>query len=137
MGTRSLTRIKDTDDAEIACIYRQMDGYPTGMGADLKEFLEPFTIINGITSSTDPKPAANTMCCLAAQIVAHFKTEIGNIYLYPTGSKGCGEEYVYTIFQDGDKVGIKVYSVYGKRTLFEGPISDFDPAKAEALDQEN
>ena len=49
MGTRSLTVVRDTEGAKDICVlYRQMDGYPTGHGAELKEFLVPFTVVNGI-----------------------------------------------------------------------------------------
>ena len=47
MGTRSLTTFLEEDGTEIAVLYRQMDGYPTGHGQDLKDFLLPFTVVNG------------------------------------------------------------------------------------------
>ena len=48
MGTRSLTVVRETEGAKDICVlYRQMDGYPTGHGAELKEFLAPFTVVNG------------------------------------------------------------------------------------------
>ncbi|MEO8168300.1 MAG: hypothetical protein ABI623_08635, partial [bacterium] len=97
MGTRSLTVVVEDDGAEICTLYRQMDGYPTGHGSDLKQFLDGFAVVNGYGSS-DPPKAANGMGCLAAQIIAHFKEGIGNFYLYPSGTRDCGEEYIYTIY---------------------------------------
>jgi hypothetical protein len=38
------------------------------------------------------------MSCLAAQVVAHFKTEIGSFYLYPSGTRGMDEEYIYILY---------------------------------------
>ena len=38
MGTRSLTFVYDEQEA-IINMYRQYDGYPTGHGAELAEFL--------------------------------------------------------------------------------------------------
>ena len=41
MGTRSLTYIKSEYNTEdnIVCIYRQFDGYPSGHGIELANFL--------------------------------------------------------------------------------------------------
>ncbi len=98
MGTRSLTIVLDEDGHEICVLYRQHDGYPTGHGADLKEFLQGFRIVNGYGSEKVVK-MANGMGCLAAQITSHFKKEIGGFYLFPSGTRDCGEEYIYTIYQ--------------------------------------
>ncbi len=36
MGTRSLTHIRETENAsDLVCIYRQFDGYPSGLGKAL------------------------------------------------------------------------------------------------------
>ena len=88
MGTRSLTYIEESYETAIAdeennnevhetkqnilCMYRQYDGYLSGHGAELAEFLQGFNIVNGIRLGT-PKRTANGMGCLAAQLIAHFK----------------------------------------------------------------
>lgn len=93
MGTRSVTIIVDKNQ-EVCRIYRQMDGYPSGHGADLAKLCD-LKIVNGIGS--DPK-IANGMGCLAAQIVAGLKDGPGGIYLEPTGGEVSDwVEYVYTI----------------------------------------
>ena len=38
MGTRSITHIRD-NDTTLVTLYRQYDGYPSGMGVDLAEQL--------------------------------------------------------------------------------------------------
>ena len=95
MGTRCLTVMYDTgeDKKEIAVLYRQMDGYPEGHGAELAEFLDGFKIVNGISNERDK--LANGGGCLAAQIIAHFKDSVGQFYLYPAGTRDCWEEYIY------------------------------------------
>ena len=99
MGTRSLTIVKtDYSDEDIIVMYRQMDGYPSGHGADLAAFLDGMKITNGI-SMRDTGRTANGFDCLAAQIVAHFKDGTGGIYLYPSGSRDLGDAYVYVIAQ--------------------------------------
>ena len=117
MGTRSLTRVfekwEDTKGKEkrqaIMCMYRQYDGYPSGHGQDLAQFLEPFTIVNGI-GLDDKRKIANGMGCLAAQLIAHFKDCPGNIYLYATDAKDCWQEYEYEIEKTKNKLIITVYT---------------------------
>lgn len=141
MGTRCLTVFCDEKE-EIVVMYRQMDGYPTGHGAELKEFLSGFSVVNGF-GLEQPSRQANGMGCLAAQTVAFFKTGIGQFYLYPAGARDCGEEYIYTISQKEGKVWLKVqagcmtfFGMPGTKqehmpTLFEGFIEDFDPKEVE------
>ena len=116
MGTRSLTRVfekwEDTKGKEqrqpIVCMYRQYDGYISGHGHELAQFLEPFTIVNGIGLDNKRK-IANGMGCLAAQLIAHFKDCPGNIYLYATDAKDCWQEYEYEIEKTKGKLIITIY----------------------------
>jgi hypothetical protein len=123
MGTRSLTVFVDTDgetEQEIAVLYRQFDGYPSGHGLDLCEFLSGMTIVNGLNGQ---KRVANGMPCLAAQVVAHFKTEAGHFYLYPAGTRDTGEEYTYTVYgKEGEEPQVKCMDYDGVE-LFNGPAS--------------
>ena len=64
MGTRSLTKVIQTYETSIAnednnnevykerkpitCMYRQYDGYMSGHGAELAEWLLRYTLVNGI-----------------------------------------------------------------------------------------
>lgn len=95
MGTRSLTVVKDDQLTDIIVLYRQYDGHPDAHGLALAEFLLPIRITNGICG--DNKNTANGMGCLAAQIVAHFKVDVGGFYLYPSGTRDVGEEYLYIV----------------------------------------
>ena len=114
MGTRSLTYVYNEDKNKLCCMYRQMDGYPHGHGKDLAEFLAPIKLVNGINYRT-PKKAANGMDCLAAQLIAHFKKEIGGIYLQPlTRGLNCGQEYEYHIFENNIKVYTKPWKKHKK-----------------------
>lgn len=133
MGTRSLTRILDDADREIICLYRQYDGYPSGMGQDLVDFLLPILLVNGL-SLVEERPVANGMGCLAAQLVAHFKEEPGGIYLFPPGTTDVGEEYVYTI-RDKGGFHIRAYNVWGETTLFDGPVRAWELAEINRADE--
>jgi hypothetical protein len=145
MGTRSLTRVIETWNDEktsklkkqtLVCMYRQMDGYPSGMGSDLAEFLNSGKIVNGI-SSAETERVFNGMGCLAAQMVAHFKDGAGGYYLYPTNVGKVWQEYEYEIIQhEGEELKLKVIEVgyindkgkycKGKKTLYFGSPKGFD-----------
>ncbi len=132
MGTRSLTHVFNEQEKEVLCIYRQMDGYPSGHGRELAEFLGPFTIVNGITSG-QPEPKANGMGCLAAQLVAHLKQGVGEFYIYPPGSTDCWEEWVYTITPDGHG-GLVLTVSDTKNERFSGPPGQLTKAVAAAVE---
>lgn len=142
MGTRSLTHVKDDvwnpedEPKTLVTIYRQYDGYPTGMGKDLASFLSPFEIVNGFGVET--AGIANGMGCLAAQLIKHLKDGVGNVYIYPADSTGVGEEYVYTVYRQGhrDSTGglfLKVEDTYSHAVLYDGPVQDFDAEAAEGV----
>jgi len=127
MGTRSLTIFKD-DNKEIGVMYRQYDGYPSGHGIELSEFLSDMIIVNGL-SSDQPNKVANGMGCLSAQVVAHFKDEPGNIYLYAPNTRHVWEEYIYEIYgNENEEVRIKVFEAgweeHPTKELFEGTAKE-------------
>jgi len=128
MGTRSLTYVYENYKDEqgnkvekpIICLYRQYDGYPTGHGAELADYLNGMYVVNGLGVQDQDKKIANGMGCLAAQLVAHFKTEAGQFYLHvPELNRDDWQEYEYHIQQDK----ILVYS-YDK-IIFEGAWTEY------------
>jgi len=127
MGTRSLTKVIETykdkkgkrTKEKIMCMYRQYDGYLKGHGEELANFLSEFTITNGIVVNEGRK-TANGMGCLSAQLVSHFKTDVGNIYLYSPDTEDVWEDYTYLIEgNSSDQLKVKVLD-YEKKKLFEG-----------------
>lgn len=133
MGTRGLSYFypsEKTDEQPILCVYRQYDSYPEGHGIDLAEFLEPFTLVNGIPVG-DTRKLANGMGCLAAQFVAHFKKEAGGFYVEPAIlNQACGQEYEYHVF--ADKVVVYANEYPENNKLFEGTwaeLKDFCQSK--------
>ena len=102
MGTRSLTFVYDGNNA-IINMYRQFDGYPTGHGQELADFLDGFEIVNGY-GKVKPK-IANGMGCLAAQMIAHFKQSVGGFYIHPVTDTDCWQDYEYHVYED--KVVVK------------------------------
>ena len=105
MGTRSLTYVySEHDDKPLVCMYRQFDGYPEGHGKELAEFLVPFALIDGIpVGQENPANLANGMSCLAAQMIAHFKTGVGGFYLHQVdvvANADGWQEYEYHVYHD-------------------------------------
>ena len=134
MGTRSLTFVYDdssTDDGSaeaIMCIYRQYDGYPSGHGHELAQFLNSKTIVNGYGEQNSME--ANGMSCLAAQLVVQLKHGVGGIYIYPVSSTDCFQDYEYHVYED--RVVVKDPTA----VIFEGTWEEFaqfclDPISAE------
>ena len=126
MGTRSLTFVYEKyDDKQIPIInmYRQFDGYPSGHGAELAEFLNGFRIVNGY--SGDPVKTANGMGCLSAQLVANFKKDIGQFYLHPTNARDCGQEYEYHIIRsENGNLNVSIFDTYREENIFDGSVAE-------------
>ena len=115
MGTRSLTIFYNTwktpdgeeKSAPLCAFYRQMDGYLSGHGADLRENFGDFSLINGIGLGVDLSKKANGMGCFAAQVIAHFKNKhgIGGIYMSHVENY---QEYNYHIYEKDRQIWVKV-----------------------------
>ena len=140
MGTRSLTFVysesKSGQKAEpIMNMYRQYDGYPTGHGAELAEFLNSGRVVNGINGMGKERQF-NGMGCLAAQLVSEFKDGAGQFYLYPVTANDCGQDYEYHILNINGEFKIDVYycgcNFFGMHTsdvesevIFSGSLPQF------------
>ena len=147
MGTRSLTRVIPRQEGlaynqghlhpekAVVNIYRQYDGYPNGHGLELAEFLKDIKIVNGLGRDTTNQ--ANGSGCLAAQIVKHFKEDVGHIYLELCEGEpeDYGEEYIYTLFpKTGEPTYIAIYDVITKECIFVGTphklIAKYNPKES-------
>lgn len=148
MGTRSLVHIQD-EGKTLVTLYRQYDGYPTGIGADIIKALAngKAKLTGGGYSGGDAAPQMfNGMGCLAAYLVGALKTPhdmgkgnaIGNVYVYPADTSDCGEEFTYTLDGSrGDSIKLTVKASYSGDILYSGPLSKFDPKKAEESDSDD
>jgi hypothetical protein len=133
MGTRSLTFVYD-GETPIINMYRQYDGYPSGHGAEIAEFLAPFHMVNGL-GLDEKRKVANGMGCLAAQLVANFKDGAGGFYLYPTSAVDCGQDYEYHIYNKDGELRIAITdrgcNMFGltqsdtNERIFEGNLVEF------------
>ena len=139
MGTRSLTFVYNESKSgekatPIMNMYRQYDGYPSGHGAELAEFLSGGRLVNGLSGMGKEKQF-NGMGCLAAQMVANFKDGAGSFYLYPVTTTDCGQDYEYHIRNIDGQFKIDVYycgcnlfgmsSDYESEVVFSGSLPEF------------
>jgi hypothetical protein len=143
MGTRSLTFVYDGSNSDdennepIMCIYRQYDGYPSGHGHELAQFLNSKTLVNGYSGLNSIE--ANGMGCLAAQLVVQLKHGVGGIYIYaPIVGRDHWQDYEYHVYED--KVIVQncnsVYDSGHNQVIFDGTWKEFgqfclDPISAE------
>lgn len=142
MGTRSITTVLDEEGVSLVSMYRQFDGYPSGHGEELCDFLRGFEVVNGIGAGDEQKEKiANGAGCLAAQLVAHFKkvpeqsafgktapkSSIGGFYLVPAGQT---EEWNYYItVGKNKKITLRVVAFNGK-VVYDGLAENWDTETA-------
>ena len=111
MGTRCVTNFYDSDSKELkATIYRQVDGYPTGHGKELYDWLNELL-------ATEKLPYKFAYADkLATLFVVEFYNR-GNlgIYIKEPGFLASDIEYVYDVFyvQDEQRFEIRVTSNWG------------------------
>lgn len=99
MGTRSLTYVYDDDKKPIIKLYRQYDGYPSGHGLELAEFLSGIKEITNGYRGDETRRIANGMGCLAAQMVSHFKKGHGEFYLHNVEGNDHWQDYEYHVYK--------------------------------------
>jgi hypothetical protein len=141
MGTRARVNVFEGNQLLLS-IYKQYDGYPSGLGHELAVFCERKQIVNGL--SGDTTNVANGMGCFAAQLVKHLKDKAGDIYIRDTGPESQGEEYVYNIAEREGVLYIAVLegetTYFGMpgdsegemNTLYYGPASAYEVVMADA-----
>jgi hypothetical protein len=144
MGTRSVTTIRDEEGRVLVSMYRQMDGSLSEHGKELYDWLTPITIVNGVPVDNH-NAIANTMTCLAAQLVAHFKDGPGGIYLRPLVGEGTRQrritlqiDYTYDIcppkmtdFYRGPALDLELRIYNFGEILCTGTVREFPKFKEE------
>jgi len=128
MATRALINFVDREDGVSFSehpgvdkihvqIYNHYDGYPSGLGVTLADYLQDITVVNGLQSGQGK--VANGIGCLAAQVVSYLKDEPGYVYLYKPGEKNW-EDYEYFIWcKEGHGVWISIFD-YNNNCIFVG-----------------
>ena len=128
MSTRSLVRFTTREEGvsfsehpervEVQ-VYKHYDGYPSGHPTALAEFLKDFNIVNGL--GQDTHKVANGLGCLAAQYVAAFKMDAGDIYIESPDTKHGDIEYVTYVWGTENKdIWMSIFDTYEKKCMFVG-----------------
>lgn len=123
MGTRSTTHIYDggiSAENHLVSIYTQFDGYLSGYGIKLVNYLSSMTIVYGYNSTQKNGHYANGMGCLSAQLIKHFKDGIGGYYITDSSNS---QEYDYHIYSHDDKIHVKIFEY--EVVIFDGNLFDF------------
>lgn len=133
MGTRALIHVKEGKNT-LVTIYRQFDGYPTGLGEDIKQILNKGNVklLNGISGDAKLPSHFNGLGCLAPYLISQLKDQIGNVYIMAPNISDVGEEYVYTLTDSKGILNLKVTDGYNNDTLYNGPLSEFNSKKVQA-----
>tara|TARA_B100000683_G_C12364906_1_gene504647 strand:- start:227 stop:655 length:429 start_codon:yes stop_codon:yes gene_type:complete len=128
MATRALINFVDREDKVSFSehpgvdkihiqIYNHYDGYPSGLGVTLADYLQDFTVVNGLQSGQGK--VANGIGCLAAQTVQYLKEGPGNVYLHKPSEKNW-EDYEYFVWcKEGHGVWISIFD-YDGNCIFVG-----------------
>lgn len=128
MGTRSTTKIYDNGELVLA-LYKQFDGYTSGWGNELIDFIKSGKVVNGL-SLKESQRVFNGCGDFALQLVAHFKTEAGGLY---ATTKDDEQEYNYVINFDYDyKNGVTKISLKCKEEAFFRLEIETDMKKGES-----
>ena len=130
MGTRSTVAFIDkrVRDDKVVCskelvrIYQQYDGYPSGVGLKLANWLKDKKIVNGFGyDETAENGYCNGVGCMSAQFIHDFKDGIGNLYITDHDDN---EDYDYKVIVTNDStIALEVYE--DGVHIFEGSAIEF------------
>lgn len=125
MGTRSLTKVYDQFDGElISTMFVHFDGYPTGVGSDIKDCLQGATVGNGYNGS-EPEKFINRMGQVATYLVRNSEIK----FEFVGDDTGNYIDYIYHLKFNNGKIQLEIDSC-GKR-IYSGLLDDFDPYEVE------
>ena len=128
MATRSVIRFakrevgvsfsEHPEQVEVQ-VYKHWDGYPSGHPTDLAKWLVNKKIVNGLGMSNTN--LANGLGCLAAQYIAAFKMEPGDLYVESPDTKRGDIEYITYVWGDeGKGIWMSIFDVYTDECIFVG-----------------
>lgn len=130
MGTRSTVAFIDkrVRDDKVVCskelvrIYQQYDGYPSGVGLKLANWLKDKKIVNGFGyDETAENGYCNGVGCMSAQFIHDFKDGIGNLYITDHDDN---EDYDYKVIVTNDSaIALEVYE--DGACIFKGNADEF------------
>lgn len=134
MGTRSITHVHQMESMEngenvVCSFFRHWDGYPTGHGQDLANWLKGKKLTNGIGADFDPNTMFNRAGTMAIKLANHIQ-DLSGAEMIPTGGDDMWEDFTYDIYYRDDEFLIGINNKYPI------PVRTFDGEKIE-IDNED
>ena len=127
MGTRSITHIHEMEslgEKTVCSFFRHCDGYPSGHGKDLADWLKGKKLVNGMTGEEKTGQDFNRAGTMAVKLMNHIQDESG-CEVIPTGDSNYGEDFTYDVyFRNG-----KFYLIVDGEHEF--PVDQYDGKKLE------
>ena len=119
MATRSLVRFAKREDGvsfsehpkkiEVQ-VYKHYDGYPSGHPVRLANWLTNKKIVNGL--GVDTYGVANGLGCLAAQYIAAFKEQPGDLYVESPDTERDWIDYITYVWGiEGKDIWMSIFDV--------------------------
>lgn len=124
MGTRATITILN-EEGLLVKIYKQFNGYPSGLGKELKSILNNgnVRIINGIGAGQESPAFFNGMGCLAAYLIEKLKNStIGGTYITNSDDN---QEYNYTLFNMGNNIYMRLTDYYNN-VMYDDLLRNFN-----------
>ena len=130
MGTRSTIAFIDNREKdgkvvysnELVRIYQQYDGYPSGVGLKLANWLNDKKLVNGFSyDETAENGYCNGVGCMSAQFIHDFKVGIGGLYITDHDDF---EEYNYKVIVTNDST-ITLGAYEDGICIFKGSVAEF------------
>ena len=102
MATRASVIFKEKGQPVFA-MYKHYDGYPEGLGEELKSIVSAGRIVNGLGPDRTLGSSFNGYGCMWATIIAKLKDQPGDVYICKISDVGQqGEDYVYEMNERGE-----------------------------------
>lgn len=97
MATRASVIFKHFGEPVFA-MYKHYDGYPDGLGKEIKEIVSGGKLVNGLGPDKTLGSYFNGYGCMWATIIAKLKNQPGDVYICKISDVGQqGEDYVYEV----------------------------------------
>lgn len=136
MSTRALVHFQENNET-FCTVYVHHDGYPSGVGDDLKNILGERRVFDGIRVNMPQNKICAGIGCVAATYIAAAKAGPGGVYVRKPGDRDVGEEYTYSVSVDGSPSSsqgadliMRVINGQGL-SIFWGDLGGFDGESVE------
>lgn len=123
MGTRSTVKFIE-DNSNILSVYQQYDGYPSGVGQQIVNLIDKYTIVNGIAVGREERVIANGFSDLALFYVLENKKGAGNMYATTSNDSQEYDYEIHSTFKSKSVIERIIVHNYGEK-IFDGTVEEF------------